>query len=319
MRLALRRRAEFIKAATAVQPSLPELHRVYARRWGRIVGGAVGALLAGVWPFTFLVPGSGSSFPDHSLPAYWLVGASLSSIVAGLAAGSVARVLARARFQPAPAPSATGDEQVDLARLDEADPFASRSRALERLEAPSLALPLVTASLLSPLLLHLVVYALLCLASSSALSMADYSAWIGMSMVIVGHAHLALAVCGLLFARKLRRMQTEEILARACYSDWGAALGVATLVSALPGLILFAVPPCVAAATGLVVVPAMYHLARWRLLRERAVTDAARELRARVCVDMLDIEQTQDDLALAPFVDEEPGAGAQERHAQLVG
>ncbi len=311
----LRRRTEFVKVARALEPSLPQLHRVYARRWGRIVGGATGTLLAFIWPFTFLLPhtkppdGEFYPSPSYGLSGWWMVGSFLAAILAGFAAAPIAKLLTRARFLTRQAPAITGNEQLDVARLDAADPYGSRARALKALEVPSVALPMVAGSMLLPLVIHLVVYAAWCALTSTTFKMDDYAAWIAMSMVIVGHAHLALAVCVSLFARKLGRTPSDDIEMTSRNRDWGVALGVATLVAAIPGVILLAVPPILAVLTGLAFIPFMYLFVRSRILSERGALEQAQIL-TRVRVDFTDIERTQDDLVhedtAAEVVDEAP-------------
>ncbi len=299
----LRRRTEFAKATAALEPSLPELHAVYARRWGRIVGGATGLFLAIVWPFTFLLPhtqppdeGIYYRSPDYSPSVYWMIGSFVAAILAGVVARPVARFLSRARFRTRPAPAMTGDEPLDVARLDAADPYASRARALSTLELPSVALPMITGSMFMPLVLHLLVYAVWCGLTSTSFKMNDYAAWIGMSMTIVGHAHIALAICTGLFARKLARTPSDEIEVQSRHRDWGVALGVATLVAAIPGVILLAVPPILTVITGLAFIPFMYMFARSRIQGERRALQRA-QIVTRVRVDVNEVEETQDVLA----------------------
>lgn len=292
IREALRRRAEIVSVTEALEPTLPALHATYARRWGRISFGAMGTALAVLWPFAFLV--------KPELASIWLLGAAGASVGAGLAGRFGARFLSRARFQSKAVPPATGDDRLDLLRLEAADPLASHERALAGLEVPSLVLPLVAGSLLVPLLLHFLVYALWCAGTATALSLSDYGTWIGMSMIIVGHAHLALAVCSILFARRLVKMETQDIAQSGLGRDSGGAIGVATVVAAIPGLLLLAVPPILSAVTALAFVPFMYALARRSLVADRVAIEAAREQASQIRIDVTDIDRVQDALMEAP-------------------
>ncbi len=291
IRETLRRRAELLEVARIVTPSLPELRSTYARRWGRIAAGGVGVALAAVWPFTFL--------SGQALPSYWLLGAVAGALGTYGAARLVAGRRAQRLFQPRPIPAPTGDDRADLARLDAACPLATRAAVLQRLELPSLALPLVAAALLGPLLLHFTVFALWCAATSTALAMGDFATWIGLSMAIVGHAHLGLAICVGLFAGKLARTETETLANTGWGRDAHVAIGLSTLVAACPGVVLLAVPPILAAFTAAVLVPTFYWLARRSVLADRRGLDAAREQVARVRIGVDDIARAEDGLLAA--------------------
>ncbi len=102
------------------------------------------------------------------------------------------RLLARA-FQ------LTGNVFDDLSNLEAGGPRKVGLALLERLEQPSMALPLAALSLLGPLSLHLVV-ALVFFNSSSP----QFGSWAALSLVLVGHAHLAMLVFAIVHIHRLR-------------------------------------------------------------------------------------------------------------------
>ena len=95
-------------------------------------------------------------------------------------------------------------------------------------------------------------------------------AWIGLSMIVVGHAHLLLAWRARAFARGLAGVPDHELLwtaDRAARSAYGWTVGV----SALPGAVLFLIPPILTAITGALFCKPMYRRTAAAVLRERAL------------------------------------------------
>ncbi|WP_438014414.1 hypothetical protein WMF18_26320 [Sorangium sp. So ce315] len=88
----------------------------------------------------------------------------------------------------------------------------------------------------------------------------------------MGHVHVVVAYLAFRYARTLHDTSTR-VLADAPPPGALRALGYATLASLIPGVMLFAIPPVVVAATGAFVVPA-FVLARHRLPEERRSLDA---------------------------------------------
>ena len=68
----------------------------------------------------------------------------------------------------------------------------------------------------------------------------------------------------------MKRSDDDALAKMVVSNEWGKALGIAVLVAALPGVLLFCVPPLLALATGLAFIPFMYVLMRRRLMSERA-------------------------------------------------
>jgi hypothetical protein len=117
----------------------------------------------------------------------------------------------------------------------------------------SLWLPWAGVSMAAPLTIHIVVMTLF---GARADAQAE---WIGMSAVIVGHAHIALALCGIGIARRLARFDFDFNVTRQAW----LALFVTTGVACLPGIVLIGLPPGLTLITGTVfVVPTALALAR---------------------------------------------------------
>lgn len=96
---------------------------------------------------------------------------------------------------------------------------------------------------------------------------------IGLSVVLVGHAHLALLVCAVRWAFTLRTRATAELrvgLGRA----WGKALAISAGIACLPGAVLLGIPPLLVAVTGLLFVPFMYFGTARILASERIALEA---------------------------------------------
>jgi hypothetical protein len=140
-------------------------------------------------------------------------------------------------------------------------------------ERRSAALPLAAASLLAPLSLHWIVWCLLNMPNIGARSAADFGSWIGLSVVLVGHAHIALLVAAVQWTRTLRAVPTAHLrngLSRA----WGLALAVTVGVACLPGILLMGIPPILVAVTGTFVVPVMFVTTVRNVERERVALEA---------------------------------------------
>lgn len=238
-------------------PLLPQLGSIGERRIARAAAGAVGIAAAFVMVVT-------ATFPDLELPTRMLLGGVLGGAVTYVLTRLLGRVGRRgARWS---LPKLTGDLETDLARIESSNPLARIAQRLERLEVYSTALPLAAVSLLAPLTLHY-----LFVTVTGNVSTRDFDSWIRMSLVIVGHAHLALMGFSIAFARKMRRLDFHALRELPIHPEWAKALGIAILFAAVPGVILLAIPPILAAITGLVFVPATFALMRRAVLRERGV------------------------------------------------
>ena len=185
----------------------------------------------------------------------------------------VARLAAHARLRGMLAPVLrSGDAAADLARLAGAAPRVVLGRISWALERWSIAFPMMALCLLAPLTLHFLVAG--AFRPPMALLEEDaFGTWIAISVAIVGHAHVALAVCCWRFARRARSLESVELMDRG-NKDWGTGLGVALACSAVPGIVLIALPPLVTLVTGLAFIPAMYVVMRRKLVNERLTLDA---------------------------------------------
>lgn len=243
---------------------------VYARRAARAAAGAaltLGGLTLGASVVAALLgddPWSGAP-PVNGIPS--VIGAARALGAAWVLA---AAAYAAARLGAAPwlrarvgLPAArSGDVHEDLARLEAADPEAEARARAGALERASVALPLAGLALLAPLSIHLLAIALTWGVDH------DFSAWTRLSVAFVGHAHLALALCGVVFARKLGKLRTSEIPRAASWDGWRALL-ITVTVSAVPGAVAFLIPPLLVGVTGLLFVPASFALLRNRVVSER--------------------------------------------------
>ena len=129
-----------------------------------------------------------------------------------------------------------------------------------RTAGASLALPLAGASLLLPLTIHALVGKLMGVDGHAS------DGWVVVSLVVVGHAHLVLAFVA---ARAGWRMGASSANGGTIVtsSPW-RALAWTTAAAGVPGMVLYAIPPLLTFATGLVFVPAMYALAHHIALRD---------------------------------------------------
>lgn len=246
---------------------------IASRRLGRAVGGAAGvavgvaAFLAGL-----------AAFWNHDSQASHAMQVASTQLLAAawplaLAAGAAARMLARPLLARRARVSMSGEPALDLRALEAADPLRDACDRAMAWERASAALPLAALSLLAPLTIHGVVWAGLAHGESLTSATQDFGAWIGLSAIIVGHAHLALLVCAVRWAFKLRTRETAELrvgLGRA----WGKALAISAGIACLPGAVLLAIPPLLVVATGLLFVPLMYYCTARTLTRERIALEA---------------------------------------------
>ena len=174
--------------------------RVACRRIGRAVGGGVG-VVAGLAAFLVGLGG----FPTHDGPVTHTAQLTSTALLflawpVALVAGGVARVVARVLLARGARVSFSGDAARDLRALEAADPLRDTCDRAMAWERASAALPLAAVSLLAPLTIHGLVWTGLAPSESFTSAVADFGAWIGLSVVLVGHAHLALLVCAVRWA-----------------------------------------------------------------------------------------------------------------------
>lgn len=117
----------------------------------------------------------------------------------------------------------------------------------------SLALPMMGLSLLLPLSIHALAHV--------ALGVDHFAGWAAISVIVVGHAHLALAA---LCARAAFRVSRGEPRQSAL-----AVLFIVAGVACVPGLVAFAIPPVLVFFTGALFVPWMLRAVDRTAERER--------------------------------------------------
>lgn len=254
-------------------PFVDVARRVATRRVGRAVGGFVATVLGGsallVGLASWLSSGAEESYAHQVattlLLATWPIG-----ILAAVFGRVVARsILRRGADEPI---RFTGDLAKDLARLDADEPLAAMRRTAERWERAAAAWPLAALSLVTPLTIHLIVASIPNAAHDASL-MKDFGTWIALSVVLVGHSHLAVLVGSVRWARSLRERPTE-LLTVGLSRSWGVTLLVAVGLACLPGIVLVGIPPILVAITGLLFVPAMFVVTARCMQRERFALEA---------------------------------------------
>ena len=135
----------------------------------------------------------------------------------------------------------------------------------DQLAGSGLAVPAVGLALLGPLSIHLLLVPWLG-------TLRDFDQWVIASLIITGTAHLALAVMSGIRAYQLARGDTA-LTVRTIY-------GVVVLVSCIPFVVLYLIPPILVALTGLAFLPVL-QAPVWIAARERALLAGAPPL-ARV-------------------------------------
>jgi hypothetical protein len=271
---ALRERVEALcERRLTERPDACAARRVATRRMGWAAAGGVGIAMGAMALLSGLVA-NGASYPadlDVSATATCLLlGTWPAALVAGLIGVVVAR-LSTSVLLDAPV-TISGDPARDLARLEADDPLWNLRRLAARWEFVSAALPLAALSLAAPLTIHWLVAELLGTGTPGPTAR-EFGKWIGLSALIVGHAHLALLFMAVRWARSLRTCETLALRSWAS-SRWVRALFCAVGVAAVPGIVLLAIPPVLVGLTGLVFVPAMYALTARRVERERLALGA---------------------------------------------
>jgi hypothetical protein len=166
----------------------------------------------------------------------------------------------------ADAPACSGHPHNELERLRAAGPRrAAVAALLARVCNASVGWPLAAMGLLLPLTLHLGVWALRGGPGSPG-QWSDFDAWIRMSAVYVGLAHVVLAGWSVRLGARLEGLTAPAAVARA---DGWTALGLTSLASCLPGIVMLAVPVLLTAVTGVFFIPLSFYLAGKRLAGER--------------------------------------------------
>jgi hypothetical protein len=250
---------ELCEAWDAARKAFARAESVHARRTARIWAGTAGILGAAAIAGTTAARYLAEAKALEGVPTALLLVSWLAMAVAYAAGIAVADVRLRAFVDR---PRRTGDPRTDACRLEEALPEIDQRARVDAMERASVALPMIAAALLVPLSIHLPFYVL------AGKAVAGFDAWIACSGVVVGHAHLALAYLSWSFAQKARRATVFEVAAGKAGSGWTAWL-ITVAVSALPGVVLLAIPPALTLATGLLFIPAMFGVMKRRIVRER--------------------------------------------------
>lgn len=128
-------------------------------------------------------------------------------------------------------------------------------------ERNALVLPLVAASLLAPLSIHGGVSVLLGCGPGHL----TFDDWVVASLIIVGHAHVVLAV---LAGRDGARLADGHAISARRTLLW------TSVTAGVPGVLLYAIPPALTALTGAVLIPTLYAWARRTLMSERAMLES---------------------------------------------
>jgi hypothetical protein len=179
---------------------------------------------------------------------------------------AVAWYVARRRMGAAVAGAVqrTSDVRLDVARLQHAPPLTVLTARIDSLERESVWVPLMGWALVAPLSMHLMFAISLGWVGVGRLEQFDW--WILVSLVLTSVGHAVLCVMAVRFARRLRGWRATS--GEKEPSVW-APYGWTLLGACVPGVILYAVPPAIAAVTALFI-PVTFSAARQRVLSERA-------------------------------------------------
>jgi hypothetical protein len=218
--------------------------RAFRRRVTRIAAGGMLAVAGSAMWLSVLAAKAAEGLESTSWRAAWAplaipVAWSLAALAALVAGALVAGRLAL-RY---PRVSASDDPWRDLQRLTELPTIAALRRRATQLETASVLWPLVGLALLAPISIH-------CVVAVVAGSGKDFAIWMGLSAIIAGPAHVALVICAVRFARRLRDRPRSEIVG----AGW-RALWITTIVSTVPFALMLAIPPLLVLVTGLVFIP----------------------------------------------------------------
>jgi hypothetical protein len=226
---------------------------------GRVLVGSAGLLVVVGLSIVLLDEYLDTGFWHHDALTAILLGSWPAAALAFVVARAVARRTFTSRML---APMRTsGDVHADLERVRRFDPGQHALRVLVAMEPGSVAPMLAGACMLLPLTLHFFGGLLL------GADIEDFDSWIGISMVVVGHCHLILAVRAWRYGRNLAMVPTSALFHRSYDPGW-KTYGIVLAASLFPGVLLMFVPVFLVAVTGLFI-PVMHGWAARRIARER--------------------------------------------------
>lgn len=142
-----------------------------------------------------------------------------------------------------------------------------RARALvEPRERSSFTALMVGSALLGPLTVHALAVAV------AATNMTKFSSWILGCVVLTGHAHLAFAAGAARYARKLSQHGSTSLAQGVSCGLVGTVI-VTAILSAIPGVFVYGLPPLLALCTCIVVTQFFRH-ARTVVIQERRMIES---------------------------------------------
>lgn len=259
--LAAQAQRDALTHALQGSPAPEQLARVFGDRVARVCAG-----LVGLFGFAYLVLDvltNDAAFSGHILLGSWVLALAVL-VPAQLLASRGFRAWLEHQLRPGDDPFA------DVERLADGRIWQTARAEVDRLEAAALALPLAAISLLAPLSLHLIYWALFC----PGATITDFSRWVVISLVLVGHAHVTLVIASVAFVRRLTRAEHRGRHVHGGRSGVSALL-VTGAVALLPGALLIFVPPLLVLLTGLAFVPLIFHWAARQARCERRVLEQA--------------------------------------------
>ena len=254
--------AEREAAYAAALPWLDRLGAIQRGRIARMIAGSVGISGAVALALT-------AALSSDEEPVLVLAGAILAMLGSWVVARVVLGLAAVGRRATAFAPPAlSGDLKTDLELLETADPLRALEQRLVRSEGFGIDLLAIAICLLAPLTLHL-----LFVLAINGYDARGFSTWIRISLLLVGHGHIALAI---LTARYTKRLRNDPFAGKtSIHRAWGRAFGWTIAVTCLPGILLVAVPPLLAAVTALAFVPLLFLYIQGRHHADHALIELA--------------------------------------------
>jgi hypothetical protein len=266
---------ELLAAKRGAALSVGRLAQIEGRRVGRIAGG-----IAGIIGFGLIV----MCLVGHALLKEELKGEATVMLFAAwgiaLVVYVVASKIAEVRFGRAWSPPRSKDVWADIERLEGLKSDRALRREVDQRELWSVALPMMAFSLLAPLTLHALLFGIFyALNLLNGASLADvrfggFDYWIALSLALVGHAHLVFAGLCYRYAKKVRETATEKVFEMTKRSD-SRTFWWTILASAIPGGLLYLIPPLIALFTGSGISWMMFRFMGSQIVLERSALEVA--------------------------------------------